>query len=45
MQADVTSHRTHRAFSNLIGLAAAEDVVFRIIAGDLYDGDWRDSGS
>lgn len=40
--ADITSHCTRRAFSNLIDLAITEDVAFLIIAGDLYDGDWRD---
>lgn len=39
---DVTRHCTRRAFSNLVDLAIKEDVAFVIIAGDLYDGDWRD---
>jgi DNA repair exonuclease SbcCD nuclease subunit len=39
---DITRHCTRRAFSNLIDLAISEDVAFLIIAGDLYDGDWRD---
>lgn len=33
---------TRRAFVNLVDLAIAQDVAFVIIAGDLYDGDWRD---
>jgi DNA repair exonuclease SbcCD nuclease subunit len=33
---------TRSAFSNLIDYAIEEDVSFVIIAGDLYDGDWRD---
>ena len=33
---------TRRAFDNLIGLAIEEEVDFVLIAGDLYDGDWRD---
>jgi len=33
---------TRRAFVNLIDLAITEDVAFLLIAGDLYDGDWRD---
>jgi DNA repair exonuclease SbcCD nuclease subunit len=33
---------TRRAFDNLIDLAIEEDVDFVLIAGDLYDGDWRD---
>ena len=30
------------AFDRLVGLAVEERVSFLIIAGDLYDGDWRD---
>lgn len=33
---------TRRAFENLVQLAIAENVAFVLIAGDLYDGDWRD---
>jgi hypothetical protein len=33
---------TRTAFSNLIDAAIEEDVSFILIAGDLYDGDWRD---
>ncbi len=33
---------TRTAFANLIGEAIDEKVNFFIIAGDLYDGDWRD---
>ena len=33
---------TRRAFAAVIDLAIAEDVAFMIIAGDLYDADWRD---
>jgi DNA repair exonuclease SbcCD nuclease subunit len=33
---------TRRAFDNLIDLAIEEDVDFVLIAGDLYDGDWKD---
>ena len=33
---------TRRAFDNLIGLAIEKEVDFVLIAGDLYDGDWRD---
>jgi DNA repair exonuclease SbcCD nuclease subunit len=40
--AHVTRDCTRRAFANLIDLAISEDVAFVIIAGDLYDGDWRD---
>ena len=40
--AHVTRDCTRRAFANLIDLALDENVDFVIIAGDLYDGDWRD---
>lgn len=33
---------TRSAFSNLIDFAIEEEVSFVVIAGDLYDGDWRD---
>lgn len=33
---------TREAFDNLIGQAIDERVAFIIIAGDVYDGDWRD---
>lgn len=33
---------TREAFSALIDKAIAEDVAFVVIAGDLYDGGWRD---
>lgn len=35
-------HATRRAFENLVGLAREEQVDFVILAGDLYDGDWKD---
>jgi len=31
-----------RAFENLVQLAVAEKVAFVLVAGDLYDGDWKD---
>lgn len=33
---------TRRALENLIELALSEGVAFVLIAGDLYDGDWKD---
>ena len=33
---------TRRAFENLVDLALREKVDLVLIAGDLYDGDWRD---
>jgi exonuclease SbcD len=33
---------TRQAFDNLISEAIGQEVSFVIIAGDLYDGDWRD---
>jgi DNA repair exonuclease SbcCD nuclease subunit len=33
---------TRHAFAAMVDLAIAEDVAFVIIAGDLYDGDWKD---
>ena len=33
---------TRRAFDNLIDLAIEEEVEFVLLAGDLYDGDWKD---
>ncbi len=33
---------TRRAFDNLIDLAIDEEVSFVLLAGDLYDGDWKD---
>lgn len=35
-------HATRRAFENLVDLALEEEVDFVLIAGDLYDGDWKD---
>ena len=33
---------TRRAFENLVDLAVAEEAAFVLLAGDLYDGDWKD---
>jgi len=34
---------TRRAFENLVQTAVDEKVAFVLIAGDLYDGDWKDT--
>ncbi len=39
---DAIRGATRRAFENLVQLALDEPVAFVLIAGDLYDGDWRD---
>jgi len=39
---DLMRSATRRALENLVDLATSEDVSFVVIAGDLYDGDWRD---
>ena len=39
---DVLRGATRRAFENLIQLAIDEHIDFLVIAGDLYDGDWKD---
>ncbi|WP_210419037.1 metallophosphoesterase [Bradyrhizobium sp. NAS80.1] len=36
---------TRAAFDSLIHLACQEAVDFVVIAGDLFDGDWRDMGT
>jgi DNA repair exonuclease SbcCD nuclease subunit len=42
LPADLLKQATRRAFSAMVDLAIAEDVAFVVIAGDLYDGDWKD---
>ena len=39
---DEIRNATRRAFDNLIELAMNEEVDFVLLAGDLYDGDWKD---
>jgi DNA repair exonuclease SbcCD nuclease subunit len=39
---DILRGATRRAFQNLIQLAIDESIDFLIIAGDVYDGDWKD---
>jgi DNA repair protein SbcD/Mre11 len=42
LPAEHIRHCTRRAFSKLIDLCLEEDAAFLILAGDLYDGDWKD---
>ena len=39
---DLLRNATRQAFTKLLDIALEEKVSFVIIAGDLYDGDWRD---
>lgn len=39
---DLLRGATRRAFENLVQLAIDENIDFLVIAGDLYDGDWKD---
>ncbi|MGO9752155.1 MAG: metallophosphoesterase family protein [Solirubrobacteraceae bacterium] len=36
---------TRRAFESLVGLCLSESVDLLVIAGDVYDGDWKDFGT
>jgi DNA repair exonuclease SbcCD nuclease subunit len=40
--ADEARNATRQAFENLVELAIGEEAAFVLLAGDLYDGDWRD---
>lgn len=40
---DDIRHASRRALENLVALAIQEKVAFVLLAGDLYDGQWRDS--
>jgi DNA repair protein SbcD/Mre11 len=40
--ANQLAEASRKAFSNLVRAAIERDVAFVIIAGDLYDGDWKD---
>ncbi|SAK96342.1 metallophosphoesterase [Caballeronia hypogeia] len=40
--ADMLRNATREAFSKLVSVAVDEKVDFMVIAGDLYDGTWRD---
>jgi DNA repair exonuclease SbcCD nuclease subunit len=42
---DAIRGATRAAFDNLVQRAIAETVDFVVIAGDLFDGDWRDMGT
>ncbi|MFZ3048554.1 MAG: DNA repair exonuclease, partial [Desulfatirhabdiaceae bacterium] len=39
---DAIRNATRKALENLVNLAIAESVDFMLIAGDLYDSDWKD---
>jgi DNA repair exonuclease SbcCD nuclease subunit len=39
---DAFRQSTRRAFKNLVSMAIADEALFLLIAGDLYDGDWKD---
>lgn len=39
---DALRGATRRAFENLVALALDEQVDFVLLAGDVYDGDWKD---
>lgn len=39
---DAIRDACRRAFENLVDLAIEENVAFVLLAGDLYDGDWKD---
>ena len=36
---------TRRALQNLVDLCLEEGAAFLLIAGDIYDGDWKDYGT
>jgi DNA repair exonuclease SbcCD nuclease subunit len=40
--ADRIRSATRRALENLVALAVSERVAFVLLAGDVYDGDWKD---
>lgn len=40
--ADAIRGATRRAFENMVDLALDEEVAFVLLAGDLFDGDWKD---
>lgn len=39
---DAVRGATRRAFENLVRIAIDEEVAFVLLAGDLYDGEWKD---
>lgn len=42
---DLVRGATRRAFANVVDLAIAEGAAFVVIAGDLYDGAWKDQST
>ena len=45
LPAEEVRSATRAAFDNLITYALEEGIDFLVIAGDLFDGDWRDMGT
>jgi len=41
-KAEEVRSATRKAFENMVSLAIRESVAFVLLAGDLYDGDWKD---
>lgn len=41
-EAAAFAHASRRALENLVSAAIARQVAFVVIAGDIYDGDWKD---
>src|SRR3970040_86304 len=39
---DTTRGATRRALENLVELCIAEEAALLLLAGDLFDGDWKD---
>src|SRR5688572_17676287 len=42
---DVVRGATRRALENLVDLCVSEGAAFLLLAGDMFDGDWRDYGT
>ena len=42
---DLVRGATRRALENLVALCLAENAAFLLLAGDIFDGDWKDYGT